>query len=212
MEQLWHVVEFADKSTAVVPTSWVQNRQCLWPPRDSVNIHRAVKQQIKPSLDWTVHEQIRCLATCDTYEKAIDCLKRSVEPGCATTDIESEQENAERRKRISKPNPKYNIYMEAEEECTRKTCIPKSSSILSPDFYQSYRVASDVLDHTWPEGNLFAHHSNGESHHHLQKSSSCDNDTEVQPQPRQMLRDIGLSKVVQMLAQNMEENRDERRN
>ncbi|KAL7838296.1 hypothetical protein AOLI_G00267000 [Acnodon oligacanthus] len=68
MAHLWHVVEFADSSTAAVPISWVENGKCLWPPCESTNIQRAVKQQIKPGLDWSVHDKIRCLATCDLYQ------------------------------------------------------------------------------------------------------------------------------------------------
>ncbi|XP_049329689.1 uncharacterized protein LOC111189375 isoform X2 [Astyanax mexicanus] len=204
MEQLWYVVEFTDKSTAVVPTSWVNNGQCLWPPRDSVNIQKAVKQQTRPTPDWAVYEQILCLATCDTYEKAIGCLKKSVEPSCPTSDIESEMEQEERRKRKSKPNPKYvNIFSDPEEEYTAKRRMPRPPPILSPDLYQNYKTAAEALNHTWPEDNFHGYQNSPTLPSEFPHTSA-----DVQPQPHQLLRDMGLSKVLQMLAQTLEENRE----
>ncbi|XP_072572672.1 uncharacterized protein [Paramormyrops kingsleyae] len=111
MVQLWKVVEFEDKGTAIAPSNWLNEtdneKTCYWPPFDGQRLHKAVIDHIPPEQGWSIHRHIRVLASCVSYDKAKQCLKKSVQPDCPTTDIQSDEEMAVRQKRRAKPNPRY---------------------------------------------------------------------------------------------------------
>nr|XP_023663965.1 uncharacterized protein LOC111841994 [Paramormyrops kingsleyae] len=113
MVQLWKVVEFEDKGTAIAPSNWLNEtdneKTCYWPPFDGQRLHKAVIDHILPEQGWSIHRHIRVLASCVSYDKAKQCLKKSVQvqPDCPTTDIQSDEEMAVRQKRRAKPNPRY---------------------------------------------------------------------------------------------------------
>ncbi|XP_062410860.1 uncharacterized protein LOC134101275 [Sardina pilchardus] len=142
MEHNWKVVEFADKGTAVVPHSWESLGTCAWPPRD---VAKATRQRTLPAIGWQIFKDVRCLAICDTYEKACQRLKKTTDPDCATSDIDTEPETVYPKKRKLKPNRKYspNLYEEDRE------AFQKRPDIISPDVRNSYRAAADVLN--WEE-------------------------------------------------------------
>ncbi|KAK0140171.1 hypothetical protein N1851_022925 [Merluccius polli] len=109
MAQVWKVVEFRDKSTAIVPSSWLEEAgeswNCFWPPSsyDYFRLQKAVAHHLPPGAAWDVHSDVRVLVSCATYVKAKDYLKKSLE--CLTSDIQSEAEDPTRRKK--RPNSRY---------------------------------------------------------------------------------------------------------
>lgn len=75
---MYHVVEFANveknglKSVDVVPTSWVKNRTCLWPPwKSSKLVQAAVIKCTTPNpTTWSPHEVI-IMKTCGKFWQQI---------------------------------------------------------------------------------------------------------------------------------------------
>ncbi|KAK0136716.1 hypothetical protein N1851_027122 [Merluccius polli] len=108
MAQVWKVVEFRDKSTAIVPSSWLEEAgeswNCFCPPSsyDYFRLQKAVAHHLPPGAAWDVHSDVRVLVSCATYVKAKDYLKKSLQ--CLTSD-KSEAEDPTRRKK--RPNSHY---------------------------------------------------------------------------------------------------------
>lgn len=60
---MYHVVEFVNarknklKSIDVVPTAWVKNEKCLWPPwKNSKLVQAAIVSSSMPDSSWTAHK------------------------------------------------------------------------------------------------------------------------------------------------------------
>ncbi|KAL2102395.1 hypothetical protein ACEWY4_001563 [Coilia grayii] len=109
MAQVWKVVEFQDRSAAVVPLIWLASIDgelcCYWPPLEEKKIEKAAMSYIPPAQGWHVHRGVRVLKTCGTYLKAQCSLQQSLEEGCRTADLQSEDEYGPRKRR---PNKRYN--------------------------------------------------------------------------------------------------------
>ncbi|KAL7831205.1 hypothetical protein SRHO_G00307080 [Serrasalmus rhombeus] len=88
------VVEFQDRGTAIVPSCWLKDDKCSWPPYNSQKLQKSVRQREISRPDWTVHDNVWCLVTCDTYEMAHSRLKL-VEEGCCTSDLQSDEDTEE---------------------------------------------------------------------------------------------------------------------
>ncbi|XP_060777381.1 uncharacterized protein LOC132886573 isoform X7 [Neoarius graeffei] len=74
MAQIWKVVEFQDRSAAVVSSSWVVDVDgevgCYWPPFGGNKAVKAAMNCTPPGQGWRFHQKIRVLATCGTFAKA----------------------------------------------------------------------------------------------------------------------------------------------
>ncbi|XP_060788703.1 uncharacterized protein LOC132893526 [Neoarius graeffei] len=66
-----------------------------------------------PGQGWRFHQKIRVLATCGTFAKARRYLTRSLEEGCLTADLQSDDGEMGPRKR--RPNKRY-LEEDSEEE------------------------------------------------------------------------------------------------
>ena len=69
MAQVWKVVEFTDKSTAIVPSSWLEEAgescNCFWPSSyDCFRLQKAVAHHLPPGAAWDVHSDVRVLVSC----------------------------------------------------------------------------------------------------------------------------------------------------
>ena len=70
MAQVWKVVEFKDRSTTIVPSSWLEEAgeswNCFWPPSsyDHNRLQKAVAHHLPPGAAWDVHGDVRVLVSC----------------------------------------------------------------------------------------------------------------------------------------------------
>lgn len=75
MARVWKVVEFEDKSTAIVPCSWLKEAgdfwRCYWPPShyDHSRLQKAVVNHFPPGENWDVHGHVKVLASCGKKKK-----------------------------------------------------------------------------------------------------------------------------------------------
>ncbi|XP_060770056.1 uncharacterized protein LOC132881528 [Neoarius graeffei] len=117
MAQIWKVVEFQDRSAAVVSSSWVVDVDgevgCYWPPFGGNKAVKAAMNCTPPGQGWRFHQKIRVLATCGTFAKARRYLTRSLEEGCLTADLQSDDGEMGPWKR--RPNKRY-LEEDSEEE------------------------------------------------------------------------------------------------
>ncbi|XP_060754228.1 uncharacterized protein LOC132865712 [Neoarius graeffei] len=117
MAQIWKVVEFQDRSAAVVSSSWVVDVDgevgCYWPPFGGNKAVKAAMNCTPLGQGWRFHQKIRVLATCGTFAKARCYLTRSLEEGYLTADLQSDDGEMGPRKR--RPNKRY-LEEDSEEE------------------------------------------------------------------------------------------------
>ncbi|XP_026105123.1 uncharacterized protein LOC113076649 isoform X2 [Carassius auratus] len=69
MDKMFHIVVF-DKTNEVevVPSVWIKNGECMWPP-NKIDITKAVKSQESPGDDWKPHKA-RIIFTSHDYKEA----------------------------------------------------------------------------------------------------------------------------------------------
>ncbi|KAK0150997.1 hypothetical protein N1851_007870 [Merluccius polli] len=85
MAQMWKVVEFMDKGTAVVPCSWLEKAgeswRCYWPGSyDHWRLQKAVLNHLPPGQDWDVYDDVRVLVGCDIgISKVLQLLSQVLE-------------------------------------------------------------------------------------------------------------------------------------
>ncbi|KAG7483506.1 hypothetical protein MATL_G00039130 [Megalops atlanticus] len=76
----------SQQSAAVVASNWLEEtgneRKCYWPPYDVQRIQRAVINHIPPGQGWSIHKNVRVLASCASYAKAKQYLDKSLLPDC----------------------------------------------------------------------------------------------------------------------------------
>lgn len=99
---MFHIVVF-DKTNEVevVPSIWIKNGECLWPP-NKTDIAKAVRLQDCPGDEWKAHKA-RIIFTSHDYNEARRKLPQAVEQ----TDVGSDEGNSPRafkRKRMPKNN------------------------------------------------------------------------------------------------------------
>ncbi|KAL6491430.1 hypothetical protein MHYP_G00017750 [Metynnis hypsauchen] len=123
------VVEFQDRGTAVVPSCWLKGDKCSWPPYNSQKLQKSVRQREISRPDWTVHDNVRCLVTCDTYEMARSRLKL-VEEGCCTSDLQSDEDTEERKKRKMRINTRYSDYIDEDPGESKRRQLAKPPPVV----------------------------------------------------------------------------------
>ncbi|KAK0134936.1 hypothetical protein N1851_007069 [Merluccius polli] len=180
MAQMWKVVEFMDKGTAVVPCSWLEKAgeswRCYWPGSyDHWRLQKAVLNHLPPGQDWDVHDDVRVLVGCATYGKAKEYLDKCLQPDCPT-DIQSEAEIPDKRKK--RANPRYN----------QGSNLGRAGSSATA---RTWSLAVGGINSEW----LFGPST-------TQRGVSNSN------QRSELLNlDIGISKVLQLLSQVLEDNK-----
>ncbi|CAL9683291.1 unnamed protein product [Knipowitschia caucasica] len=145
---LWAVVQFPNNGLATVPTNWFNEseKSVFWPPKN-VHVTRAVQERTPPQNDWTKYVNIRHMVTCDSYAKATQLERKYINSECATTDLESEDEASERKKRKSRPNP---LYVDGGEEPERGSGkrFAKAPQVNFPEMPASSHFTKAPLSHT----------------------------------------------------------------
>ncbi|XP_062406791.1 uncharacterized protein LOC134097855 [Sardina pilchardus] len=233
MAQMWKVVEFMDKGTAVVPCSWLEKAgeswRCYWPGSyDHWRLQKSVLNHLPPGQDWDVYDDVRVLVGCATYGKAKEYLDKSLQPDCPT-DIQSEAEFPEKRKR--RANPRYNegsnLGRAGSSATARTWSLPREavggedteSDEDQPTPRKTARPAIDFgpdINSEWLFGPSTTQRaqstgvSNGNQRSELLNLDSPREGhfSQATPQPsQQLLRDIGISKVLQLLSQVLEDNK-----
>ncbi|KAK0154735.1 hypothetical protein N1851_002950 [Merluccius polli] len=97
------VVQYTNKSVAVVPKLWYKDGYTLWPTYTSdERIHRAVKFAEVPGQDWTKHP-VRLLKSYDDFMSAWHGMKQSLTCDTSELDSDEEIEAGGRGKRPHKP-------------------------------------------------------------------------------------------------------------
>ncbi|CAL1677371.1 unnamed protein product [Lasius platythorax] len=57
MEKTWTVVRFEDENVVeAVPTTWIVNNRCYWPPYTIENILKSIKDHVDFDPSWTSYE------------------------------------------------------------------------------------------------------------------------------------------------------------
>ncbi|XP_041921756.1 uncharacterized protein LOC121685350 isoform X1 [Alosa sapidissima] len=213
MAQMWKVVEFTDKGAAVVPSSWLEEAgeswRCYWPGSyDHWRLQKSVLNHLPPGQNWDVFDDVRVLVGCATYGKAKDYLDKCLQPDCATTDLQSEAEIPDKRKR--RANPRYkqgsNLERAGSSVTARSWSLPREAiggedtDEDEPTPRKTARPAIDFgpdINSEWLFGSSTTQRDSHEGHF-----------TQDARQPhQQLLRDIGLTKVIQLLSQVLDENR-----
>lgn len=100
----YSVVEFNDKSAAVICNSWFvgeEEEYCLWPNEQSTKVGRLAKAEQQPCMEWKKYK-IRVLGKAGNYERAVQKLRMCEETSDLNTDLE---ESCHKRRRIR--NRKY---------------------------------------------------------------------------------------------------------
>ncbi|XP_076130792.1 uncharacterized protein LOC143112403 [Alosa pseudoharengus] len=207
MAQMWKVVEFTDKGAAVVPSSWLEEAweswRCYWPGSyDHWRLQKAVLNHLPPGQNWDVFDDVRVLVGCATYGKAKDYLDKCLQPDCATTDIQSEAEIPDKRKRA---NPRYkqgsNLERTGSSATARSWILPREAiggedtDEDEPTPRKTARPATDFgpdINSEWRFGSSTTQRDSHQEGHFTQDAR--------QPH-QQLLRDIGLTKVVQLLSE-----------
>ncbi|XP_019735241.1 uncharacterized protein LOC109521683 isoform X3 [Hippocampus comes] len=108
-QRMFHIVVFDDTSEVeVVPSVWMKNGECMWPPNKS-DVAKAVKSQECPGHGWKPHKA-RIIFTSYDYNEARLKLPQAVD----NTDLGSDEKDSPiqfKRKRIRK-----NILFPGEED------------------------------------------------------------------------------------------------
>ncbi|CAL8301786.1 unnamed protein product [Gadus morhua 'NCC'] len=179
MAQVWKVVEFKDRSTTIVPSSWLEEAgeswNCFWPPSsyDHIRLQKAVAHHLPPGAAWDVHGDVRVLVSCGQTH--------------ATCRSQLEESRPLRARR--------NTFLKVWTLMTRHHPPPRKTA------RQSVDVGPDI-NSEWLFGPSTTQRaqSNGS-----QRLELLHLDT-VQPS-HQLLHDMGISKVVELLSKVLEENK-----
>lgn len=98
-EKTWTVVQFEDETVEAVPTIWIQGDFCHWPSMAPPKLMMAIRKCEPLNTCWPTHKiKVFRNATFDHYMKARNKAKDAEE----TSDLASEMENENKRKRIQK--------------------------------------------------------------------------------------------------------------
>ncbi|XDV37898.1 hypothetical protein PO909_007424, partial [Leuciscus waleckii] len=118
---MFHIVVFDNTNEVeVVPSIWIKNGECMWPP-NKIDIAKAVKLQECPGDEWKPHKA-RIIFTSHDYNEARRKLPQAVDH----TDIGSDGGNSPiqfKRKRI----PKNNIFPGEDDDEMESTLKEKKS-------------------------------------------------------------------------------------
>ncbi|KAL2087967.1 hypothetical protein ACEWY4_016795 [Coilia grayii] len=210
MAQVWKVVEFEDKGAAVVPGSWLEeagdSANCFWPPSstyDHFKVQRAIVNHLPPNPTWNLHGGVRVLVTCASYMKAKEYLNKAVQSDCATSDIQSATED--NRKRTRRANPRYLNNTFTVQTTRGRGPVPSIGSDTDEDEPRPRQIKRPRLSQgpdncDWLLGPSTTQRDSPETEHLPQ---------DLQP-TQDILRDIGISKVVHLLSEVLEENKNMR--
>ncbi|XP_049333585.1 uncharacterized protein LOC111193314 [Astyanax mexicanus] len=221
MEKKFCVVEFQDKGTAVVPSCWLKGDKCSWPPYNCQKLQKSVQQMEQSRQDWTVYDNVRCLVTCDTYEVAHSRLKL-VEEGCCTSELQSEEETEEPKKRKMRTNTRYSEYVDEDPRESKKRQLAKPPPVMLPELFG--RGPGQVLKSFPHQSSLGSvqlseqcftdfQSSSSPVYHTLQVTEYERNGADpTRPDSMQALKDIAVDKMMTMLVnirEDIKENRKE---
>lgn len=57
MEKSWMIVRFIDEDTVeAVPTTWIINNKCYWPPFQIEKFVAAIKKHVEPNTCWPSYD------------------------------------------------------------------------------------------------------------------------------------------------------------
>uniref|UniRef100_A0A9J8B1A7 Uncharacterized protein n=1 Tax=Cyprinus carpio carpio TaxID=630221 RepID=A0A9J8B1A7_CYPCA len=96
---MFHIVSFLETNEVeVVPSSWVDGDQCVWPRLRGESLTKAVKLAMKPKKEWKIFK-VKLLYTTDNYDDA----RKKLPEAELFSDIQSDTESgAKKPRRIMK--------------------------------------------------------------------------------------------------------------
>ncbi|CAL1678386.1 unnamed protein product [Lasius platythorax] len=102
MEKLWTIVRFIDEDTVeAVPSTWIINKKCYWPPFQTEKIVAAIKKHAEPNTCWPSYDIITFRnSSYDNYKTAREKAKKAE----LTSELNSDtdHDNVPKRKIIPK--------------------------------------------------------------------------------------------------------------
>ncbi|XP_042568601.1 transcriptional regulatory protein AlgP-like isoform X2 [Cyprinus carpio] len=98
-QSMFHIVSFLETNEVeVVPSSWVDGDQCVWPRLRGESLTKAVKLAMKPKKEWKIFK-VKLLYTTDNYDDA----RKKLPEAELFSDIQSDTESgAKKPRRIMK--------------------------------------------------------------------------------------------------------------
>ncbi|XP_011687471.1 PREDICTED: uncharacterized protein LOC105449785 [Wasmannia auropunctata] len=97
MEKSWTVVQFIGEDTVeAVPSTWIINNKCYWPPFQMEKIVAAIKKHAEPNTCWPSYDIITFRnSTYDNYGTAREKAKKAE----FTSELTSDNDNNKNTKR-----------------------------------------------------------------------------------------------------------------
>ncbi|XP_018398299.1 PREDICTED: uncharacterized protein LOC108776242, partial [Cyphomyrmex costatus] len=91
MERTWTVVQFIDEETVeAVPTTWIINNKCYWPPFQMEKIIAAIKKHAEPNTCWPSYDiTIFRNSSYDNYQTAREKAKKAEFTSELTSDTDN---------------------------------------------------------------------------------------------------------------------------
>ncbi|XP_029170533.1 uncharacterized protein LOC114940175 isoform X2 [Nylanderia fulva] len=120
MERSWTIVRFIDEDTVeAVPSTWIINKKCYWPPFHMEKIVAAIKKHAEPNTCWPSYNVMTFRnSSYDNYKTAREKAKKAE----LTSELNSETDNISKRKII--PKKFFSSSDESTEECTKLRTPP----------------------------------------------------------------------------------------
>ncbi|XP_039306792.1 uncharacterized protein LOC113004968 [Solenopsis invicta] len=128
MEKLWTVVHFIDENAVeAVPSTWIINNKCYWPPFPKEKIVAAIKKHAKPNTCWPSHD-IKTFRnnSYDNYGTAREKTRKAEFTSELNSDTERERENVKTSKRKIYSKMLSSCSNDFDEECIN-TKLPTPS-------------------------------------------------------------------------------------
>ncbi|KAL6472618.1 hypothetical protein MHYP_G00188060 [Metynnis hypsauchen] len=161
----------------------------------------------------------------DTYEMAHSHLKL-VEEGCCTSDLQSDEDTEERKKRKMRINTRYSDYVDEDPGESKRRQLAKPPPVVLPEVSPGYTAQEQRSNNgsfrgQWPSNGLGSAHwpeqcfndSQGSSnpvYHTLQVPEYERNDP-IWPESRQVLKDIAVNKLMTILVNIREDIKEARK-
>ncbi|XP_011858903.1 PREDICTED: uncharacterized protein LOC105556420 isoform X2 [Vollenhovia emeryi] len=146
MEKSWTIVKFIEEDTVeAVPSTWIVDKTCYWPPFHMEKIVASIKKHAEPNTCWPSYDIITFRnSSYDNYKTAREKAKKAE----LTSELNSDTDNnnVPNRKRKIIPKNFSSSSDESAEECAKLRTPPKSSKSTSYENAKSNKCQSKSVN------------------------------------------------------------------